>query len=80
MHLVPIASSHGKGTREFILFFVMVPIYFLVTAIFRKRDMEDLREKYDYNWDKVFSGRVWLVIYIIFSFILSVVIAYWSRK
>ena len=77
--IIPINSSDDKLTKRLIMFLIMVPIYFLMTSLFKKSDIEPLKEKYDYNWDKVFNGNVWLVIYIILSFALIFVLAIWKR-
>ena len=59
--LIPINSSAGKGTKRIVIFLVMLPIYFAMTFLFKKSDIVPLREKYDYDWDKVFKGNIWLV-------------------
>ena len=66
--LIPIKSTDDKGTKRLLMFGVMLPIYFVVTLLFKKSDIEPLEEKYNNNWDKVFKGNVWLIVYIIASF------------
>lgn len=73
--LIPTSSEDNKLTKRIIIFFVLLPIYFLMTRLFRKSDIEPLKEKYDYNSDKIFSGRVWLIIYIILSFSMIFILA-----
>ena len=65
--IIPINHADNKLTKQIILFFVFIPIFFLMRWLFRKSDIQELKDKYDYNWDKVFSGNVWLIIYIILS-------------
>jgi hypothetical protein len=77
--LIPINSSDDKAKRYFIMCLIMLPIYFVMTLLFKKSDVEPLKEKYDYNWDKVFKGNVCLVIYIIFSFTLIIALALWKK-
>ena len=77
VELIPIKSSDHNLVKRIIIFFVMLPIYLLMTQLFRKKDIEPLKENYDYNWDKVFKGNVWLVRYIILSFALIFVLASW---
>ncbi len=77
VELIPIKSSDHNLVKRIIIFFVMLPIYFLMTQLFRKKDIEPLKENYDYNWDKVFKGNVWLVTYIIRSFALIFVLVSW---
>lgn len=77
--LIPISSSDDKTKRYFVFFLVMLPIYFVMTLLFKESDIGPLKEKYDYNWDKVFKGNVWLVIYIIVSFALIFILAIWKK-
>jgi len=77
--LIPISSSDDKPKRYLMMFLVMLPIYFVMTRLFRKSDIEPLKEKYDYNWDKVFKANVLLVIYIIVSFALIFILAFWKK-
>ena len=72
---IPINSAYDKLTKRLILILVMLPIYFLITSLFKKSDIESQKEKYHYDWDKVFRGNVWLVIYIILSFALTIFLA-----
>ena len=66
--LIPINLSDGKGTKQIVIFWVMLPIYLAMTFLIRKKDLVAVKEEYDNNWDKVFKGNVWLVLYIIASF------------
>lgn len=77
--LIPIDSSDGKTKKYFIFLLVMLPIYFVMILLFKKSDIKPLKEKYEYNWDKVFKGNVWLVIYIIVSFTLIFILAIWKK-
>jgi hypothetical protein len=76
---IPTSTSYGRGMNKIIMFFVMLPIYFLVSLLIKKKDMDELDEKYAYDWDKVFNGNVWLVVYIIVSFALIFVLAIWKK-
>ncbi len=77
--LIPINSSDDKLTKRLLVFLVMLPIYFVMTLLFKKSDIEPLKVKYDYNWDKVFEGNVWLIVYIIVSFALIFILAFWKK-
>lgn len=79
VNLIPINSSDNKLAKWLIIFFITLPIYFLMTRLFRKSDIEPLKEKYGYNWDKVFNGNVLLVVYIIVSMALIFVLAIWKK-
>ncbi len=57
----------------------MLPIYLIMTRLFKKEDIAPLKEKYDYNWDKVFSGNVWLIVYSITSFALVFVLTFLKK-
>jgi hypothetical protein len=77
--LIPTDSTDDRGVKRIIMFFVLLPIYFLMTLLFKKSDIEPLKEKYDNNWNKVFSGNVWLIIYCISSFTLVMALAIWKH-
>ncbi len=53
--LIPIKSNDDKLTKKLIIFGSMIPLYLLMTQLFKKKDIEMLKEKYNYNWDKVFQ-------------------------
>lgn len=74
--IIPINSSDDKLTKRFIMLFVFIPLYLIMTRVFKKTDIEPLKEKYDKDWDRVFKGNVWLVVYIILSMGLIGLIAY----
>lgn len=78
--LIPISSGDNRLMKRIIIFCVMFPIYFVMTRLFRKSDIELLKKKYDYNSDKIFSGRIWLIIYIILSFSMIFILATLKRK
>ncbi len=79
VNLIPINYAGNKLAKRLIIFFVMLPIYLLMTQVFKKSDIESLKEKYDYNWDKVFKGNVWLVIYFLLSMALIFILAIWKK-
>jgi len=80
VNLIPINSDENKLTKRLIILIFMLPIYFIMTRLFRKKDIEPLKEKYDYNWDKVYSGNVWLIIYIIISMTLIGILVFWKKN
>ena len=80
MNLLPLNSSQDKSTKRLLMFIIMLPIYLLMTRLFKKSDIEPLKEKYAYNWDKVFNGSVWLVVYIVVSFSLIFMLAVWKKN
>ncbi|HYF33453.1 MAG TPA: hypothetical protein VD993_20150 [Chitinophagaceae bacterium] len=77
--LIPISSSDGKGTKRFIIFLVMLPIYVLLQLLIKKTDLEALKERYANHWDKVFNGNVWLIVYMILSFSSIFILAAWLK-
>ena len=80
VNVIPINPSDNKTTKGLTLLLVMLPIYLLMTRLFKKSDVGSLKEKYGRNWDKVFSGNVWLVIYMVLSFALMIVLAFLTKK
>ena len=58
----------------------MLPMYFVMTYLFKKRDVEPLKQRYAHNWDQVFKGNVWLVVYMVISFSLIFVFAIWAKQ
>jgi uncharacterized membrane protein HdeD (DUF308 family) len=78
--LIPANSSDSKATKWLIMLLVMLPIYLLMTGLFKKVDVVPLKEKYDYNWEKVFRGNVWLTVYIIISFALVIILAILKKQ
>ena len=77
--IIPINDQDGKPTRYFIILITMLPIYFLVTRLFKKEDIEPLKEKYEKNWDKIFAGNIRLIIYFILSFAIVILLALWKN-
>lgn len=75
--LLPIKSTDSHLKKRLVIICVMIPIALLMWRLFRKEDIPVLREKYDYDWDIVFRGNVWLLVYIISSFFLIVALAIW---
>lgn len=73
--LIPINDSDGKGVKRMVIFFVMLPIYLLMTRLVKKKQLEEMKEEYSYSWDKVFKWNVWLVVYIILSFSFIFILA-----
>lgn len=69
-----------KLAKRLIVFLTMLPIYFVMTILFKKSDLAPLKEKYDRDWDKVFKGNVWLVFYVIASFTLIIILALWKKQ
>ena len=80
INLITISTGDNKLTKRIIIFFAMLPIYFVMTRLFRKSDIELLKKKYDYNSDKIFSGRIWLIIYIVLSFSMIFILVTLKRK
>lgn len=78
--LIPITSSTEKPIKYITFLVVMIPIYFLMTFLYKKSDFPLLKEKYDTNWNKVFKGNILLVIYIICSFTLIFVLTFLFKK
>jgi hypothetical protein len=72
---IPFKSSDNIWWKRFIMLLVLLPIYLLVAAITKKDDIDQLSEEYKYNWDKVFNGNVFLIVYIILSFALTIILA-----
>jgi hypothetical protein len=79
VNILSISASDGKGTKRIIMFFVLLPIYILLAFLIKKKDLENLKHNYACNWDKVFTGRVWLIVYSILSFSFIFILALWKR-
>jgi hypothetical protein len=47
---------------------VMLPIYLLLNILIKKKDLENLREKCAYDWDKVFDWNAWLMFTLLYPF------------
>jgi len=78
--IIPVSASDNKLTKRFVMLFLFfIPLYFIMTRVFKKADIEPLKEKYDKDWDKVFKGNVWLVVYIILSMGLIGLIAFLKK-
>ena len=77
--LIPTEKTNNIWTKRLIMFLAMLPIYLIMTRLFRKEDIAPLKEKYDYNWDKVFSGNIWLIVYGITSFALIFVLTFLKK-
>jgi hypothetical protein len=74
-----ISPSDSKGIKKIIIFFLTLPIYFLFTALIKKKELEKMREEYAYSWNKVFNWNVWLIVYIILSFSSIFILARWMK-
>jgi len=79
VNLISIDYYDDKVTKRLVMFSIMLPIYLAMTRLFRKADIDPLREKYDYDWDKVFKGNIWLIVYIVFSFSFIFILAFWKK-
>ncbi len=77
--LIPTEKTNNIWIKRLIMFLTMLPIYLIMTRLFKKEDIAPLKEKYDYNWDKVFSGNVWLIVYSITSFALVFVLTFLKK-
>lgn len=74
--IIHINSSKYKDLKEIMFLSLMTaPIYFILALIIKKKDLQQLKEKYEYEWDKVFDGNVRLVVYIIVSLFSIVILA-----
>jgi hypothetical protein len=58
----------------------LIPLFLLFSLLLKKNELEELREKYSYQWDKVFNSNVWLIAYIVISFALMVVLIIWNKE
>ncbi len=76
---IPVNFNDNNFAKRLIMFFLMLPLYFLMSNLFRKKDIGMLKAKYDYNWDKVFSGNVRLIIYKILSISLIFVLLFLKK-
>lgn len=72
---IPINPSDSKDTKWLIMLLIMLPIYFLLTLLVKKNELQKMKEEYSYSWDKIFKWNVWFIIYIVLSFSLIFVLA-----
>ena len=79
VNFIPLYSTDGKGTKTSFIILVMLPIYFTMTQLIKKKELEKMKDQYSYNWDKVFNWNVWLIVYMILSFSLIFILAFWSK-
>lgn len=79
MDIIPIDASDSKPAKWLIIFLMMAPIYLFLSFLIKRKELEKMVEKYDYSWDKVFNWNVWLIVYIILSFALTIFIGFWKR-
>jgi hypothetical protein len=78
--LIPIEKTDNIWTKRLVMFLTMLPIYFIMTRLFRTEDLPPLKEKYDSNRDKVFKGNIWLIVYAIISFSLIFALTFLKRR
>jgi hypothetical protein len=79
LSLIPLNASDGKGIKRVVILFIMLPIYLLMTQLVKKKRLDKMKEEYSYSWDKIFNWNVWLIVYIILSFSLIFILAFWMR-
>jgi hypothetical protein len=58
---------------------VFIAIFVVFSLIIKRKHMEELEERYQYEWDKIVNANVWLIVYIIMSFALIIVLALWKN-
>jgi len=73
--LIPTAKTNDIWVKWLLIFLAMLPIYFLMTRLFRMADIAPLKEEYDFNQSKIYRGNVLLVTYAITSLALTFVLA-----
>ena len=76
---VPTDLSNNIWIKRLIVCLVMLPIFFVVSQLFKRKDLEHLKTKYDGDPKKVSKGNHWLIAYIIISFALFVGLLYLKR-
>jgi len=73
--IIPIKPGDSTSTKRLLIGISMLPIFVIMMLLFKKSDIKSLKEKYDNDWDKVSSGNVWLVVYMLLSFSLIFILA-----
>lgn len=76
---ISIKSSDDKTTNRLVMFLFFVPIYFLMTMLVKKKELDKMKDEYSGSWDKVFKWNVWLIVYIILSFSIIILLAFLKR-
>ncbi|MEO5562021.1 MAG: hypothetical protein ABIR18_01275 [Chitinophagaceae bacterium] len=80
VNLIPGISSDDKLTRKAFLFLMLLPIYLIMTLLIKEKELEKIKEEYDYKWDQVFTANVWLFVYVVLSLCLTGFLAYVQKK
>lgn len=73
LNILTIPTNSESLLFPFLLAFALIA--FILSKLIKETDLKQLKEQYDYNWDKVYNGNVWLIGYIILSFALLIVLA-----
>jgi hypothetical protein len=64
--LIPIKPTDNKPTKYLIMFFVLAPLYILLTLLIKKKDLQALH----YSDQKIRTGNIVLIAYIILTMTL----------
>ena len=77
--LIPISPSDGQGMRRLIFFLILFPIFLVTKQLIPKERIEAMKEENAYQWEKIFTWNIWLIIYIIVSVLFFIFLAWKSR-
>ena len=75
VYLIPINVGDDKFSKRIAILLVMIPIYLLMTRLFKKNDIHLMKEKYELNQDKISRGNISLIAYTIISFAFIFILA-----
>ena len=74
--VLPLKAGDDRFTKKWKLLLFLLPVFLVVTYLVKPKDLK----KATYDEDKVRRGGIYLIIYIITSFVLWFVLAYVSAK
>jgi hypothetical protein len=74
--LIPTEFSDNIWIKRLIICLVMLPIYIIMSRLFRRKDIDVLKKKYDNNQTQIRKGNIWLIVYAIMSFALIFILIY----
>jgi len=67
----PMEESDTKLVKYGKMAFFFLPIFIIIALLVKEKDLRDA----EYDEDKIRTGGRWLVVYIVFSFVLTFVLA-----
>lgn len=78
--LLPLKSSDSIMLKKFTMFLIFLPIYFILSAFIKKDELIEIKNEYEYKWDKVYDANVRLILYIILSMATLIILIIFKAK